>query len=531
MHTDVVECICFYICNATTLTCHKTGICYSIHSFIQTLLALDCDIVIVAHNGNNYDHLFILDYLGATIKFTNLTLCHVSLGTHRLYFRDSFKYCTMSLKQIGIELVNCHKLDIDLHFTDPALRDQYCMRDVEIVYKLLRWLQINMINKFGLSMRLLDFASQADIAYTYVCNSISHFTLTFVDDLHMILKQCYYGGRVYSSIYGRYIWGSLCCIDVRSMYPASLCRPYPCGEITHVTKHVPNKLGIYFIIARRAPPSCIAKTKAIVPVHYKGSLIFVSEGEIEGWYCTPDIDCMIQSGWDVLYRDGFVWADTSVELREVYTSLYNERIKHSKGTAPNYTLKILLNSSYGKFCQKYGRISSRPHYIGWFCLAYTRLQLLHLMSLSKSHPVYYGDTDSIYLSSSILPIPETMAVNQLSVTSNTITVDVESYPISITVLARKVYVVETLDGGQINTVVKCKGGRAVTASTLWRALRVPQRSPLLMKGSRFIKQQDGQYMVDSHNLHDSTRMIRVVVPDYMYLCCCGYYHSRAIKYY
>lgn len=523
LQTDTCRCVCFWLCdmNYKILSKHHAT---SLPSFVEYLKKIDNDLILIAHNGHNYDHLFVLDYLEARLSTPQIGLTRYKNGQYIWQFRDSYKYFTSSLAVIGRDIVNLEKIEIDLGTENDEEMIRYCHRDCEIVHRLLLWLNVNMIKHYNLPHHLMCYYSQADMAYDIVSRQLTQFVYTFIDGISDVLSASYYGGRVYSPIYGAEHREELCCIDIRSMYPASLCREYPCGETSFVTQFVPNRLGIYYIEASRSQVDCVKATKAILPIHLENSLAFVSSGEICGWYCQPDIEAMIKDNWSVNIRHGFVWAETTIELRSVYQSLYERRKQTPKGHALNHTLKIVLNSSYGKFCQKHGRLNSRPHYVGWFCLAYTRLQLYELMQLTGDQPVWYGDTDSIYVNKDVVSrLTPAMLTNQLSITNDAITVDVESYHSCIGVVARKVYYTDN--------VVKCKGVRNATRAMLRESMSYPVKCKYLAKKSRVLKGHDGVYRVDSHNLYDAKRTLRVVVPTYMYKCSCGLFHSKTIKLY
>jgi hypothetical protein len=530
LFSDTIICICAILC---VVTCHNVlerqrFVFRTLDQFMQHLLTMDSDFYLIAHNGNHYDHAFIIQWCnqhdipirGPKGHYLCLT---AYLYKCQMFFRDSIDYFKGSLASLGT-WIGLPKLDMDLANPVPSAFIPYCMRDVEIVVKLISVGTTCFVQAFNLPYVLIYYFSIAHIAYLIQMKDIDVFQFTFVEQLHNILQTSYYGGRVYSCMYGMVKRGNLCCIDIRSQYPASLCRPYPCGTITRCKTRVPERLGIYFVEATRQWPGCITATKAIVPVRFRNTLGFVSHGKIRGWYCTPDIDAMIADNWFVIYLDGFVWSDTTTILRDRYVNLYALRKQTSKTDTMNQAYKLILNSSYGQFVHKYRAFDDRAKYIGWFCLAYTRCQLLTLMRLTKDQPVYYGDTDSIYCST--CSIPPHYLRNELSINPFDITVDCESYHKALYVVARKVYCTQDIDK------VRAKGMRQCTMQNIIDACRKPVILPYLSRGVCSLTLWQDNWMVDAHNLSEKARTLTVRVPPYMFKCnVCSMYHSVTINMY
>lgn len=269
-------------------------------------------------------------------------------------------------------------------------------------------------------------------------------------------------------------------------------------------------------------------TKAIVPVKHQDNLTFVSHGTVTGLYCSPDIKAMRLDGWNVEVKWGFVWSEKTDVLRAVYSRLYEERKSYNKDHPLNYCRKIIMNSSYSKFCQKQCSIDSRPKYIGWFCLAYSRLQLFHLMNLSKDKPVLYGDTDSIYVSASVLPLNETVCRNELSYNEDDISVDVEGCFDEMTVISKKTYGVINRESNVV--VVKAKGIPKAKYSDLVRSLYDYTSVNYLAKGHSAISNNAGYLTINTGNLKDSKRLLKVHIPNDMYKCTeCSLLHSMEIN--
>lgn len=532
VYTDLIQCICAYTCieSLDVISIQDKRHFLELGQFMHYLASLSGDVVLFAHNGYGFDHIFLLEYItnckDVFADFTDLRLLEIDWGKARLIFRDTRAFIQGKLAKIAEEMLGDKKIDLDLKIDHPIeTLIEYCYKDVELVVKIVQYVQTHLLKAHNLLSQPSLYYGQADIAFRIVMRGVDVFTHTLDNTLHDLMSQCYYGGRVYSPIYGKHLKIDICCIDIRSMYPASLCRLYPCGDIFFSRDEIAGRLGIFYLTARRGKPSCVKMTKAIVPIRDKRGMYFVSHGLIKGFYCSPDIAAMRLDGWDVTIEWGIVWNDVTDILRTKYEGLYEERKQYPKSHAKNQSLKIVLNSSYGKFCQIESAHDSRPKFVGWFCLAYSRLQLFHLMALTKDQPVLYGDTDSVFVSSKILPIPDCVNVNHLSVTDDTITADVESFHKEIIVLGKKTY------GLVDECKVKAKGIPSCTIDHMIAALSAPVNVPYLAKGNECIKQTSrGTIVASAHNLVDKKRMLRVNIPKESYKCDdCKMFHTCEIN--
>lgn len=546
LHSDDVICACVIILDTnykeTARWTFRT--LFAFCAFVLTRLTKN-DVVLIAHNGMNYDHKIVIHYLTDDMNVElmsnhdSFTLCCVTVGVNNLYFRDTYKYMGFSLQECG-KIVNLPKIDLDAgaitEYTEEVAK--YCMRDVEVCVEILHFFNNYQLPFLKFENKVLNYHSQADVAYRAVIGPHrSTFDRTFIDVVHNELEKSYYGGRAYGSSYGILIKKPIVCIDIRSMYPAAMCREMPCGEIYSVDKRDRDKLGIYHISATREEQPCWKKTHAIAPFKYNDVTFFASEGTIVGWYCSPDIDALELDGWSVTIDGGYEFQGKTTCLRDFYTGLYEERKQHKKGTAINYICKILMNSSYGKFAQILGLYNDRPKYIAWFCLAYSRLQLVSLFRLCKNEAVYYGDTDSVYVSKNVLPLPDNVLVDELSISGNEIRVEVESEHSDIIVIARKIYGLTNDKHSKDSHKVKCKGvpiGKKETPAeryqTLLRCAYEPVKMRYIASTSSPLALRDGQLLCYGGNLADAYRTIQVVIPSMMYKCTlCKLYHTKLIK--
>ena len=492
-------------------------------------------IVLCAHNGNRYDHMFFLDRFVSIVssdKYTtnrlSLPLLSIHIGNNRIVFRDTLRYFASSLKSIGqcydLPKLEC-ALDAEFDFTTWL---PYCERDVEICVAVLRHTQ-SLIAKTTFEC-LAQTYSLADIAFNISIQLIRFdVTLTINEELKNVFDHATYGGRTYSSIFGQQVRRPISVIDANSMYPSCMTFDYPSGEISIESSRVVGRLGIYYVELRRAFVSCEDATRAILPVvltkgESKTGLAFFDHGFVRGWYTSVDIDLFVSRGWSVVYRIGFVWSDVCTKLGDLYKTWYSDRKLYPKHSPMSDLIKRQMNSSYGKYLQLKSAHYDRPSFIGTFLLSYSRCILNRMMMLCSDGPLLYTDTDSIFVDScNDSYITDSMLVDELTLDVQVPRVKIESHHDSLIVVAKKVY-------GLTNPlVIKSKGFPRLSFDQLVDACRRTVAVSCSTTPHRFEFLSDGRMYCMSNNVTDNVKKLSMKVPSCMYRCDrCDLYHSRCI---
>lgn len=358
------------------------------------------DIVLVAHNGHRFDHYFVLEWLDYAFdkEATTFKLLSLKVGTHTLEFKDTVTWFTMKASELG-KLVGVLKLPMDIN--DPA----YCCTDTLIVVRALQFIAEYILPVCKAEEPFYAYYGVADVTYRLVQTYLDRNKhLIWRYDFCQIMEASYYGGRVDSCMYGMFLDEMVSSLDISSMYPSSLCRSLPAGNLYISKSPPPDRHYIAYCQMSKLPVSCSSACFGLLPYHMSGCTAYYDYGTFDGWWTSVDIQTAIRDGWSCLVRVAYVF-DDSCSLKEIYTHLFNKR--QDPGITPqlNYAYKIAMNASYGKFVQHHrgGEWCSRIPYIGWWCTSYAREQMWYLKDLAKHTTILYGDTDSIFILSASVP--------------------------------------------------------------------------------------------------------------------------------
>lgn len=238
--------------------------------------------------------------------------------------------------------------------------------------------------------------------------------------------KAYGGGRVSCFETGKF---PIKVYDVRSEYPYVMSQfDYPLGYFGAWTKHYQSdKLGIYTVIFHQPTD--------MIPLLYDPNVKeYVYDGQ--GTYCTPELEQLITIGGTFTVLEGYVYEKTGPLFREYVDKCYKlkEQAEQDGNTPLRTTMKLLLNSVYGKFAQKNESRSivmlspdeqkqklenHEPFYdygdfqvivepvdcdnrflaIASFVTSYARVNIYKemLKAQSKGNKVIYCDTDSLHL--------------------------------------------------------------------------------------------------------------------------------------
>lgn len=488
------------------------------------LLLRHFDCVAVGHNAHKFDHYFLSEMLDLELPkdIETFKLMNIFVEGHSLIFQDTIGWLTGNLHYVG-KIVGLKKLDKDIH--DPA----YCVRDTAIVVAAIKFVQTYLIEatcKF--KEPWYAFYGVADMAYRYVHSFlVKEQHLGWSIELYNILKQSYYGGRVDSCMYGMFVEEDITCLDIRSMYPSSLCRELPAGNLI-VTKSEPSSeyLFIAFCRCRKAPTTCASAAFGILPCRIASYNAFLDYGDVCGWYTSEDIRACRLDGWTIEVQVAYAF-DSKTTLAPVYTNLYNMRKLEASGTPLNHAYKIAMNSSYGKFAQKERKtegMCTRLHYMAWWCLAHTRMQLYLLKEMCKHTTILYGDTDSVFIPAKDVPVikiryPEYFQ-NELA--QKGITLSDDGTQKGLMVIAKKVYM--------WGNTIKYKGmsktdsaGNALISKDDMRDLWLGETVVNIRDGIACKRIRNGLCYIDRFS--KLPRCSSIIVPPYKELCNkCMLYH-------
>lgn len=569
--------------------CHEDVMYFRGHNCCVQFVQVICDIVcmrkpaftasyrwyLVAHNGNRYDHLFIVNslrmyskhwyvcsQLSTKSKLISCVYINDEKPTITLSFLDTYKFLNFPLKKFVDEKgVGKESVDVQEDFTvDKILHDEnvlkYCCQDVRVLCNLA----LNLIPDYFISMRnvlylsrrgMYLYYSQADCAYQMVLQSLKNPQYCLTGDTYECYKQSYYGARVDSAIYGMCVEMPMKVYDIASQYPANMNNLYPCGQpffplddkVPHlsfdVLKDKPHDLLPFIAKCALYKPEC-RDYYGLCPLHVQvnketagdvkgGSIFFVSSGYIRGTYTSITLSVLLQDGWKIVkMHDVICWPQWCEDFKSFYQHWFN--IKQSTDNAnERWCSKIILNASIGKFAQKLyspDEMNSKPGHIAWFCLSYSLRQHYMLKCIvNPETPIFAMDTDSIFIPADVI-LPDKILDKKILGDWHNITGEVEKFFDKIYVLAKKMYLCMS-----DNIPVKSahKGIKYLTKDMCDKMLNGEILPHTLSQPYKKVEFDGKHYHVSHSAFFDNIRNVKIVVPPFRMKDEHGYYQIKFIR--
>lgn len=370
---------------------HTTG--YNMQSFIDAVDKL-APCTIYTHNLK-FDGSFIIDYLlkhnftyteqkslnsfefstliNADGQFYNIRLCLDTKSKKRkriIEFRDSSKKIAGSVRQIAISYgLPILKGEIEYTANRPdgyiATENEisYIHNDTEIVARVLA-------TQYAKGMEKLTSSGDAMNLYQHIVGKyfrIIYPELTLeVDDF---IRESYRGGvcQVNEKFKSKIIDTPVYCYDVNSMYPAMMTqKPLPYGTPLYYTgKYKPTKS--YPLYIQRIQVCCEVKQNHRPTILLKSAIfgdnayLYTTENTLlELTLTSVDLNLLFEHYiiYDIRYLDGFMFRASDSLFKAYVIPLYQKKCT-TKG-AEKQTIKILLNSLYGKFAMNPRHRAKRP---------------------------------------------------------------------------------------------------------------------------------------------------------------------------
>jgi len=352
-----------------------------------------------------------------------------SRGT--LTFIDTMNYVGMSVEKMG-RLIGNFKLE------KPPFLGQYPKDQHQWSVIKHYNIQDSKISRAFISF-LFDafYELGASPKETLARTALSLFTNKYIDnnvyfrqkkEVLEDLFEAYYGGRTEAFRRGRI--GKRHYYDINSLYPTMMHRyAFPDPNTHNMTyKNTTKYIRMFEGVSLVEIFSPTDQKRPLLPYRYNKKLIFPT-GTFKGWYSHVELRKAEEIGYKILKVEKTHYYKRTIRPFEGYVSdLYSERLKYqAEGSPMEMVVKLLLNSLYGKFGQKYKAkdnfvpfnhtIKELDQYDAFeriggflyykedrepsnFCIpiwalyvtAYGRIEITKLMNEADAD---YGDTDSI----------------------------------------------------------------------------------------------------------------------------------------
>ena len=161
-----------------------------------------------------------------------------------------------------------------------------------------------------------------------------------------------YGGNVHA--YKRGVIHNMNYYDFNSLYPSVMLNPYPDPNSLRTTTRNTNKYILGYEGVSQVSVYCPPMIHPLLPVKHNNKLLFPI-GNIEGWYTHIELRKALELGYVITkVKKTHYYTQTCAPFKEFITDLYALRLKFKTENNPaEHIVKLMLNSLWGKFTQKY----------------------------------------------------------------------------------------------------------------------------------------------------------------------------------
>lgn len=385
--------------------------------------------VIYSHYGGGFDFNYILDYCkeagGIKIKKFlevggRIFLLHLDRNGLEIIFRDSYALLSSSLDKAANDLLDESKVEIDFDNFESyssAELEHRCMEDCRLLHDCLKVFR----EEIGADLKL-TMAQQAlnDFEKNHLGHRLPMQTKGSLD----YFRQYYFGGHV--DVYKRYA-ENVIAYDIVSAYGSAMKEfGAPVGFPRLVSRATEGKAGFYQVLIKnmnfKIPPFARRLT-----VNKTEKLYFLNSDQP---FNLTSHDLYLLNHYNIDYKvlNGIEF-DHDPEFFAGYIDKWHGR--RFEGTKLEFISKKFVNGLYGKFGQKYSRLSTKlikdvkkeveegtyfydkdmklarkqSYNISWFMQYHIAAwitsgarNLLHYYQLKYQDNLCYSDTDSIFLS-------------------------------------------------------------------------------------------------------------------------------------
>jgi DNA polymerase type B, organellar and viral len=314
---------------------------------------------VFAHNAEYdlnviYDNIYNLD---KEAIFNGKFICATN---GNCTFADSLNIFRTSVKNLG-QIIGKEKQDIESDYIEGTKDIQvtrkmidYCIRDCEIVYESLLYI-FNLVGNIKITIAglSLDFFRRNYLKYNIDYNEILE--ESFFDSYVGGRCEAFFIGKVNSFVY-----------DVNSMYPNAMLNCwFPNPKYLRKIDCIKPELFIKNILPNyegcaRIKLFHVSNYIGFLPLKKDGKLLF-PVGNFEGHWNFNEIRFALENKMIIILEVNDLVFSERMEspFKDFVSELYLKR-KNTKIPIEKETLKLILNSLYGKFAQ---RIKTKMIYI------------------------------------------------------------------------------------------------------------------------------------------------------------------------
>lgn len=274
---------------------------------------------------------------------------------HCITFIDTFSYAHYSVEKLG-EILGVKKLDTPKFIGKMPISPEqwiemvtYNMRDSEISYKFLKFL-------FGVFEDL-----GCEPKYTIASTSMNLFRCRFLKDKYYVhdketlfkIYKAYYGGRTEAFKRGKIKDYKI--YDINSLYPYVMSKfRYPDPNSIRFSKANTEKFIDKYEGFTHVKVRCPEMEYPLLPYRNNNKLLF-PVGEFTGWYSNVELRKAKELGYEILEVYENIYYTRTIKIFEDFVNeLYFLRKKYKEeGNPMELVVKLLLNSLYGKFAQRF----------------------------------------------------------------------------------------------------------------------------------------------------------------------------------
>lgn len=271
---------------------------------------------------------------------------------YKLEFIDTYNFVMSSVEELG-KVIKIKKLKTPDFIgekpktkTEKEYMEKYNMRDSEISYKFTKYLfsefrKLNTEPKFTIASTAMNCFRKNYLKETYYQPE--------TEDLIDMFKA-YYGGRVEAfkrgKIENQYLY------DINSLYPYVMQKEYPNPNFQRFRKHGKIDYIKQFEGISEVEVSIDKIDVPLLPLRLDKVMFPI--GRFSAWYSHVELRKALELGYVITkIKKQYYFKEKCRPFFDFVNDMYAARQKYKKGTIMNLTVKLIMNSLYGKFGQKF----------------------------------------------------------------------------------------------------------------------------------------------------------------------------------